>query len=212
MHRFAVRAAGIVIEPRRSALRATERPLTMFIRHMRPRFRQSVPIGPDRVIELLEQHLAQPDCPCRGAVAGNHRVVELNVLHRDRNFWSPSLSVTIGGDEDGTGSVVHGLVGPNPNLWTLFAMTYMGLLTLLMFVGIFGLIQWWLDLYPWGLFIVPVLLVSIGLMFAMSRIGQRLAKPQTAMLRQFLEDVLSASPDERADFDDDFRNTGAVSR
>ena len=115
--------------------------------------------------------------------------------------------MTVGRDEDGTGSVVHGLVGPNPNLWTLFAMTYMGLLTLLMFVGIFGLIQWSLDLYPWGLFVVPVLLVALGLMFGVSRIGQRLAAPQTAILRHFLEDVLSAPPVEAADAERDFGQT-----
>jgi hypothetical protein len=184
----------------------------MLIRHLRPRFRQSVPVGPDEVIELLEQHLAQPNCPCRGAVAGNHRVVELNVLQRDRDFWSPSLSVTVGDAEDGTGSVVHGLVGPNPNLWTLFAMTYMGLLTLLMFVGIFGLIQWSLDLYPWGLFIVPVLLAAVLMMFGVSRVGQRLAAPQTAMLRQFLEDVLSAPSVERAESGSDIRKPRRASQ
>lgn len=184
----------------------------MLIRHLRPRFSQPVPVGPDQVIEILEQRLAQPDCPCRGAVAGNHRVVELNVLRRDRNFWSPSLSVTVGKGEDGAGSVVHGLVGPNPNLWTLFAMTYMGLLTLLMFVGIFGLIQWSLDLYPWGLFVVPVLLAALGLMFGVSRIGQRLAAPQTAMLRHFLEDVLSAPPVEGPNADRDFGQTRSLSQ
>jgi len=175
----------------------------MFVRQMRPRFRLPVPMGPDQVIERLEQRLKQPNCPCQGAVAGNHQVVELNVLDRDRNFWSPSLSVTVAGTTDGSGSVVHGLVGPNPNLWTLFAMAYMGLLTLLMFVLIFGVVQWGLDLYPWGLFGVPLLIALMGLMHAVSRIGQRLAAPQTAMLRHFLEGTVDASPVERVVTDRD---------
>jgi hypothetical protein len=173
----------------------------MFIRQMRPRFRLPVSASPDRVVERLERRLTQPDCPCTGAVAGHHQVVELNVLKRERNFWSPSLSVTVSPATEGPGSVVHGLVGPNPNLWTLFAMTYMGLLTLLMFVGIFGLIQWWLDLYPWGLFVVPVLIAALAMMLGVSRIGQRLAAPQTSMLRGFLENVLSALEIEQADGD-----------
>ena len=177
----------------------------MFIRQMRPRFLLPVAAGPDQVIERIERRLAHPDCPCRGAVAGNHRVVELNVLERDRNFWSPSLSVTVAEAAEGSGSVVHGLVGPNPNLWTLFAMTYMGLLTLLMFVGIFGLIQWWLDMYPWGLFVVPVLIAAVIMMFGVSRVGQRLAAPQTSMLRQFLEDVLSTPAFEQSNTDRDSR-------
>jgi len=179
---------------------------------MRPRFRLPVPISPDQVIERIEQQLEQPDCPCRGAIAGNHQVVELNVLERDRNFWSPSLSVTVSESTDGSGSAVHGLVGPNPNLWTLFAMTYMGSLTLLMFVGIFGLVQWWLDLYAWGLFGVPVLIVVMGLMYLLSRIGQRLAAPQTAMLRHFLEDTVGAYPVERAVADRDRYHARTTSR
>ena len=175
----------------------------MFIRQMRPRFRLPVPMSPDQVIERVEQRLKHPDCPCRGAVAGSHQVIELNVLDRERNFWSPSLSVTVAGTTDETGSVVHGLVGPNPNLWTLFAMAYMGLLTLLMFVGIFGVVQWGLGLYPWGLLGAPVLIAVMGLMHVSSRIGQRLAAPQTAMLRHFLEEALDGLPVERAATDRD---------
>jgi hypothetical protein len=158
---------------------------------MRPRFRLPVPIGPEQVIERLEDRLAQRDCPCTGAVAGNHQVVELSVPEADRTFWSPSLSLTVAKSEQGSGSVVHVLVGPNPNLWTLFAMTYMGLLTLLTFVGIFGLIQWWLGLDAWGLLLVPLLIGGIVAMYAVSCIGQRLAAEQTALLRRFVEDVVS---------------------
>jgi hypothetical protein len=119
-------------------------------------------------------------------------VVELRVLERDRHFWSPALSVTVAEDGDGRGSVVHGLVGPSPNVWTLFAMTYMGLLTLLMFDSIFGLVQWWLGLHAWGLYGVPALILALVLMYSLSRIGQRLAAPQTILLRGFLESAIGA--------------------
>lgn len=184
----------------------------MLFRPMRPRFRLLVPMSPDQVVERLARRLQQPDCPCRGAVASNHQVVELNVLERDRNFWSPSLGVTVSEHPEGSGSMIHGLVGPNPNLWTLFAMTYMGLLTLLMFVGIFGLIQWWLGLRAWGLYGVPVLIAGIGSMYVLSRIGQRLAAPQTAMLRRFLEHTLDASTLEQLAADGDPPHAQPASR
>jgi hypothetical protein len=183
----------------------------MFIRQMRPRFCLPVRLSPDQVVEKVDRRLRQPDCPCRGAVAGNHQVIELNVHDRDRNFWSPSLSVTVAGTADG-GSVVHGLVGPNPDLWTLFTMAYMGLMTLLMFVGMLGVVQWGLGLRPWGLFGVPVLIAIMGLMHVSSRIGQRLAAPQTAMLRHFLEDSVSVSPVELAVTDRDRDDMPAASR
>ena len=168
------------------------------MRRMRPRFRLSVPMTPAEVVARLEEQLNRPDCPCDGAVAANHQVVELRVLERDRHFWSPALSVTVAEDGDGRGSVVHGLVGPGPNVWTLFAMTYMGLLTLLMFVGIFGLVQWSLGLHAWGLYGVPALILALVLMYGLSRIGQRLAAPQTFVLRDFLESAIGAPGIERS--------------
>jgi hypothetical protein len=164
----------------------------VFVRKMRPRFRLSVPGGPEEVVARLERELAAPGCPCRGTVAEGHRVVELKPPESERHFWSPTLSVTVAGDPEGKGSLVHGLVGPNANLWTLFAMAYMGLLTLLVFVGTLGLVQWGLSMRPWGLYALPLLLLALTGMYGLSLLGQRLAAPQTDALRAFLERVLAA--------------------
>lgn len=169
----------------------------MIVRQMRPRFRLEVPQPPDGVVGRIDERLKRPGCPCRGLVADKHHVVELKVLEQDRHFWSPALSVTVTPDDSGTGSVIHGLVGPNPNVWTLFAMLYMGILTFLIGTGIFGLIQWSLDLPPWGLYVVPVLLLAMLLMYGASRGGQKLAAPQTVMLRGFLEEALELPEDQR---------------
>jgi len=170
---------------------------------MRPRFCFHVPIGAAEVVRRIEARLAEPNRPCGGAVAANHQVIELRVLERDRHFWSPALSVTVAEDGSSGGSCVHGLVGPNPNLWTLFAMSYMGLALLFVFVGIFGWIQWWLGLDPWGLYVVPVLLLGLVGMYGLSRLGQRWAAPQTIVLRHFLEEVLELPPGERLTTDRD---------
>jgi hypothetical protein len=161
---------------------------------MRPRFRLPVSLGTAEVVERLEARLAAPGCPCRGTVAGGHRVIELKPLESERHFWSPTLSVTVAEDRESGGSLVHGLVGPNANLWTLFAMSYMGLFTLLVFVGTLGLVQWGLSLRPWGLYAVPLLLVALLLMYGLSLLGQRLAAPQTLALRRFLEETLEPDP------------------
>jgi hypothetical protein len=162
----------------------------VLVRKMRPRFRLSVPIGAEQVVARLERELREPGCPCRGTVAEGHRVIELRPPESERHFWSPTLSVTVAEEPEGKGSLVHGLVGPNANLWTLFAMSYMGLLTLLVFVGTLGLVQWGLSMRPWGLYAVPLLLLALMAMYGLSLLGQRLAAPQTDALRAFLEGAL----------------------
>ena len=146
----------------------------------------------------FRQGLERSQCPCRGEIADRHGVVELRVLERDRHFWSPALSLTVADAADGQGSVVHGVVGPNPEVWTMFALSYIAMFTLSSFAGTFGLVQWWLGERPWGLWAFAAVAVIVVLMVATSRVGQRLAAPQTAMLRHFVEEVLDAPEAERA--------------
>ena len=176
----------------------------MLVRSVRPRFRVRVPMSADRVVARIEKRLQEPDCPCRGMVAARHHVIDLRVRERDRHFWSPALGVSVAEVEDaGGGSVVHGLIGPEPGVWTLFAMLYFGLLTAFGFAAIFGLVQWWLDLQPWGLWIAGGAVLATVAMYATARIGQSRAAPQTAMLRHFLESALDLPPEERAVTDRD---------
>ncbi len=172
----------------------------MSIRKIRPRFRLPVPMVADEVVRRIRRSLERPGCPCRGKIADRHHVVELRVLERDRHYWSPALSLTVAEAEaeDGGGSVVHGVVGPNPDVWTMFALAYIGLLTLLCFAGTLGLVQWCLGQRPWGLWVSAAVALAAVLMYAISRAGQNLAAPQTAMLRHFLEEALDAPAAERA--------------
>jgi hypothetical protein len=168
------------------------------VRKVRPRFRLQLALSADEAVRRIEQRLGRPECPFVGTVAAGHRIVELRLPERDRHTWSPVLSVTLLEAESGRGSVAHGLVGPGPGVWTMFAMTYMGLLTAIGFVGIFGLVQWSLDLRPWGLYVVPGLVLAAAAMYGVARVGQRLAAPQTVLLRRFLEETLDVPESARA--------------
>ncbi len=162
----------------------------MVVNRIRPRFRLELPLPPAAVIERIRGRLAEPDCPCRSIGSEAHRLVELRVHEHERHFWSPMLSVKVSDDEAGEGSVIDGLVGPNPSVWTLFAMVYMGLWTMVMFAGILGVVQWMLGESVWGLWVTVGLLGALGCAYAMSQVGQRLAAPQTAMLRGVLTEAL----------------------
>ncbi len=170
----------------------------MIVRKVRPRFHVPVPFSPGVALERILGRLERPDCPCRVMKSEAHRMIELRVLKHERHFWSPALNVTVQKDDAGDGSVVEGLVGPNPNVWTLFAMLYMGLVTFTMFAAIFGMVQWSLDEWPWGLWVTAGLVLALALLYGLSQVGQRLAAPQTAMLRHVLEDALELPEAERA--------------
>jgi hypothetical protein len=170
----------------------------MLFRRVRPRFRARVPFSMDETVARVVARVERPDRPCQVMVSGRHGVVELRVNDDEQRSWSPVLAVTVTEAEDGSGSDVHGLVGPNPNLWTLFAMLYMGLWTGIMFAGVFGLVQWSLGESPWGLWVTAGLVTALVTLYAASRFGQHLGAGQTAALRRVLEDALELPVAERA--------------
>jgi len=170
----------------------------MLFRRVRPRFRVRVPFRGDEAVACIVARVERPDRPCRVMVSGRHGVVELRVNDGEQRSWSPVLAVTVSDADDGQGSVVHGLVGPNPNLWTLFAMLYMGLWTGIMFAGVFGLVQWSLGESPWGLWVTGGLVAALAALYAASRFGQHLGAGQTAALRRVLEEALDLPVAERA--------------
>lgn len=162
----------------------------MVVQRIRPRFRLELPLPPAAVVAAIVARLAEPGCPCWSMQSEQHRLIELRVLEEERHFWSPALSLTVSEDEEGGGSVVDGLIGPNPNVWTLFAMLYMGLLTMILFAGILGLVQLALGEPLWGLWATGALLAALAGAYGLSQVGQRLAAPQTATLRRVLGEAL----------------------
>lgn len=144
-----------------------------------------------------------PDCPCRGMVADLQRVIDLRVQPEERHLWSPALNLHVEPAEDGDGSVVHGLIGPEPGVWTGIAFATVGIGTGLLFLLTFGTVQLSLGHSPWALWLAGILAIALLAVWAISRTGKRLAEPQTVVLRHFLEDALELDPDERRHTDAD---------
>lgn len=153
----------------------------------RPRFELELDGPPQRVMQTLRDRLR--DCPgCTGASIGNH--AELFVPEAERRPWSPWLSVTV---EDGArgGSLLRGRFGPHPAVWTLYMFLAFGLGFALLVAAAWGYAQWAMDVTPWALYLVPVILALGVLLYAVSLVGQRLGAEQIDELRSTLEDLVA---------------------
>ncbi len=153
-------------------------------------------------IGRLRRRLKQPGCVCRGLVAEEQGHVDLRVHHADQHMWSPMLAMEIS-EREGGGAVIRGMIGPNPGVWTMVAFTYLALFTASLFLFTFGGVQLLLERSPWALWAGAVAVALIVVAWIGSQFGQRLAAPQTAMLRHFLEETFDAASEERARTDQD---------
>lgn len=167
----------------------------MSVHRVRPRFSLELGEDPDVVMQRLRDRL--PDCPdCTGVSVGRH--AELFVPEADRRVWSPWLSVTA--DEGDRGAVIRGRFAPHPSVWTLYLFLAFALGFALLVGTTWGYAQWATEVTPWALFAIPLVVVSAGLLYLASQIGQRLGHDQMDHLRSAVEELTitaNGRPEER---------------
>lgn len=153
---------------------------------IRPRFRLVSPVSQPELLAKFKSQLAEADSPCLGIVIPGH--VTLKIPAKGRHFWSPQLDLTL--EDEGEGTLLRGLYGPSPGVWSFFALAYLAL-----GLGLFFLLVVAFSAYSLGndtnvLWWVPVFLgIGVGLYF-MSQMGQKLGADQLFTLHHFTEQVL----------------------
>ncbi len=159
--------------------------------HLRPRFRAQTPLSLAELTSRLRTELEKQDSLFDGKVLKEFAV--LRILAKDQHYWSPELSLQLEQQQQGT--LVRGLFGPHPAVWTMFAGFYTFTIFLSLIALLYGLSQWSLDMEPYGLWLLPVPLVLLLSAFAVALVGQRLGHEQMQALRDFVDQILEAKSD-----------------
>ena len=145
---------------------------------LRPHIAYTVPSDPEKVgAQIREKAAGYPI-----ADTGHYFVV--SIPEDRRHYWSPQLQVTLSESEEG--ARVSGLITPMPAVWTLFAMTYIGIIVLGFFATIYGLAQRTLGNSSPALWSAPIALTMIGCVYAAAQLGQRIGHDQTEELLNIL--------------------------
>ena len=108
-----------------------------------------------------------------------------------QHFWSPQLHLEIN-EIDSKTSMLHGLFGPNPTVWTMFMFLHFFVAGLFIAFGIWTYTNWTLE-NPFALPLTLMILMVVawfGLYFA-GRLGRSKGKAQMHQLYAFMNDTLS---------------------
>jgi len=150
---------------------------------MRPRFEVVVPQPAPDVLAHIQTRLDDPDCLCTGSIVGKH--VHLEVPPADRTYWSPHLWVDVYPSEGA--SLIHGLFGPHPSVWTMFIAMY----AVLGFGAVLALLiafsQYTLGRPPTALWAVPLTTALAVIVYLVALTGQRLSYAQMVQLREIVD-------------------------
>lgn len=153
---------------------------------IRPRFRITVPMASEEILNRLRAYLEKPNSDCSGTILSDFAI--LRIPEEKQHFWSPRLTVAFEKEADGT--LLRGLFGPRPAVWTMFASFYAFTVFAALVGAIYGLSQWQLGMDAWALWIVPTALVLLVIAYAIAYTGQKLGHDEMRMLRKILEDCL----------------------
>ena len=156
---------------------------------IRPRFSLVVPLSPETILNRLRTYLEKPTAECTGTILNSYAI--LRVHDEQQHYWSPQLTIEVEAQDNGT--LIRGLLGPRPVVWTLFASFY----AFAIFAGLVGLIwglsQWSLGITPFALWIVPIAIFLITIAYAIAYTGQKLGYEQMLLLRTFLDKSIGSN-------------------
>ena len=158
---------------------------------IRPRFRKEVSDAPEIVKDKIKTALESNSANCTGKIVDSHVIFKIPV--GQQHYWSPQLTLDL--EPKTGGSLIRGLYGPKPGVWTMFVFFYSAIGFLTMMGLIFGLSQMTLKMDPYGLWAVPIGGILLIGFFVISKIGQRLGQEQMQQLKDFLDDSLNPNQD-----------------
>ncbi len=157
---------------------------------VRPRFRRESTQSPQEISERIISEVKQTQSPFTvSLVPGMHQHVVLKIHPSERHYWSPQLSLTFESQENGH-TLIRGLYGPAPSVWTLFTFGYAVISVLGFFAFALGFSQWSLGIPAPILWALPVLLVCASVMYVLAQLGQKMGASQTYRLHHFFENML----------------------
>ncbi|GAB4408960.1 MAG: hypothetical protein OHK0053_35740 [Microscillaceae bacterium] len=153
---------------------------------IRPRFRKEVALSPEQIRAAFRHKLSQEDTGCTVTFFTHH--ILLKVAPEAQHYWSPQLDLSMEETENGT--LIRGLYGPKPAVWTLFTFAYMVLGIFATFALMVGFSRWSLGLDAPILWLMPVFAGLAFLLYLGSQLGQKLGAAQLFLLHHLFEEII----------------------
>lgn len=153
---------------------------------LRPRYRITSSLSPQEVLDKIQMKLNTGEFPVNGQTVQDHAFIR--IPEKDQHYWSPELHVWVR-EQDGE-TIIYGVMGPKPRIWTMFMFFYTAILTIWFFGSSYGIIQLWLGIKAPFLWSIPLGLIGVGLVFGAAKYGRYKGKNQMEVLRRFLDEAV----------------------
>ena len=137
-------------------------------------------------VERLIEHAPEN---IKGQIVKEH--VILDIIGEDVHFWSPQLNFRIEEDEyNAESSLVSGLIGPRPNVWTMFMFIYFGIGLIGLIVSMIGFSKLMIGEFSHLVWALPLAIIFMLTAYIAGKFGEKLGEEQIELLKQFVRDAI----------------------
>ena len=154
---------------------------------LRPRFKFEIKRNNQEALKLFEDAKSTQSDFIVSRVDDH---VFIRIPKDKQHFWSPQLHLEINEVDDST-SMLLGLFGPNPTVWTMFMFFHFLVAVLFIGFGAWAYSNWSLE-NSYGLQVgVMILMVVIWVvLYFAGRLGKKAGMDEMHLLHHFMRDIL----------------------
>ena len=154
---------------------------------LRPRFKMELNHPNEEVLKVFnEAKTSQSDY----IISRVDDHVFIRLPKHKQHFWSPQLHLEVNALEPNT-SMLHGLFGPNPTVWTLFMFVHFFVAGMFIAFGIWFYTNWTLgNSYGIQLGLMILMVLVWFALYVAGRMGRRKGKPEMHQLHDFMNETL----------------------
>ncbi len=155
---------------------------------LKPRFQRERSEDKVVIIEKFKNEFAQGGSKFSGKIVGHHIIID--VPQEEAHFWSPQLHAEVG-ESEANNTIVKGLFGPKPTVWSLFMFVHFGVALAFSVFLVLLYTRWSLKQdYKFAFFMCMLMPILWFALYFLGRIGKRKGLHQTEELRHYFFEIL----------------------
>lgn len=159
------------------------------ILHIRPRFSFKVKKNPQELHERIQDLKQKHEGKVVINTSGDHIILDIPGV--ERHFSTPQLWFRIEQEsQDSKQFVVKGLVGPRPEVWTMFVFFYFSIGILGFAISSYAAATWLVGKFSHLIWAFPIAILIMLTAYLAGKEGEKLGHDQMERLKSFLREVL----------------------
>jgi hypothetical protein len=158
----------------------------MISTQLRPRNRYRSELSKQEILKMIDEGLKGRNYPVTGIVVQEHAFIR--IPKKEQHYWSPEMHVWAREEEKET--IIYGVIGPKPMIWTMFIFFYTVVIVTTFFGGSYGIIQLILGIKADFMWSIPIGLLALALVYGAAFYGQHKGREQMLLLQRFLDGIM----------------------